>query len=135
VLSAIGAIEEGGGTPMIEALNKIDALPVEQRRILQARTAVGPERDRQFPVSALSGEGIEQLLQAIEDSSARTRRRARSRCLSATAPPSPGSIATAMCAAAMTTATWPISRWRSTPPPPPSSSAGWRVDTRRVRFL
>jgi GTP-binding protein HflX len=67
VLSAIGAIEEGGGTPMIEALNKIDAMPVEQRRILQARTAVGPERDRQFPVSALSGEGIEQLLQAIEE--------------------------------------------------------------------
>jgi len=67
VLSAIGAIEEGGGTPMIEALNKIDAMPLEQRRILQARTAVGPERDRQFPVSALSGEGLEQLLQAIEE--------------------------------------------------------------------
>jgi GTP-binding protein HflX len=67
VLSAIGAIEEGGGTPMIEALNKIDALPAEQRSILQSRTSVGPERARQFPVSALSGEGVDQLLCAIED--------------------------------------------------------------------
>jgi GTP-binding protein HflX len=67
VLSTIGAIEEGGGTPMIEALNKIDALPLEQRGILQSRTSVGPERARQFPVSALSGEGVEQLLRAIED--------------------------------------------------------------------
>jgi GTP-binding protein HflX len=67
VLTAIGAIDEHNGKPMIEALNKIDALALEPRRILQARTAVGPERDRQFPVSALSGEGIEPLLHAIED--------------------------------------------------------------------
>jgi GTP-binding protein HflX len=67
VLTALGAIEEGGGTPMIEALNKIDALPLEQRGILQSRTSVGPERARQFPVSALSGEGVEPLLIAIED--------------------------------------------------------------------
>jgi GTP-binding protein HflX len=52
---------------MIEALNKIDALPLEQRGILQIRTSVGPERTRQFPVSALSGEGVEALLIAIED--------------------------------------------------------------------
>jgi GTP-binding protein HflX len=72
VLTAIGAIDEHAidgseGTSMIEALNKIDELPIEQRTILQARTAVGPERARQYPVSALSGEGVEQLLQAIED--------------------------------------------------------------------
>jgi GTP-binding protein HflX len=67
VLTAIGAIDEHNGTPMIEALNKIDALPIEQRTILQARSSVGPERSRQYPVSALSGEGIDQLLQAIED--------------------------------------------------------------------
>jgi GTP-binding protein HflX len=42
VLSALGAIKEGGGTPMIEALNKIDALPLEQRGILHSRTSVGP---------------------------------------------------------------------------------------------
>jgi GTPase len=67
VLTAIGAIDEHNGTPMIEALNKVDALPLEQRGILQARTSVGPERARQFPVSALGGEGVDQLLQAIED--------------------------------------------------------------------
>jgi GTP-binding protein HflX len=71
VLTAIGAIDEQvdghGGSPMIEALNKIDALPVEQRTILHARTSVGPERSRQYPVSALSGEGVDALLQAIED--------------------------------------------------------------------
>jgi len=72
VLTAIGAIDEHavderGGTPMIEALNKIDELPIEQRTILQARTSVGPERSRQFPVSALSGEGVDALLQAIEE--------------------------------------------------------------------
>jgi len=67
VLTTIGAIDEDNGTPMIEALNKIDELPLDQRRILQVRTSVGPERTRQFPVSALSGEGVDQLLQAIED--------------------------------------------------------------------
>ncbi|HEY4167434.1 MAG TPA: GTPase HflX [Reyranella sp.] len=67
VLSAIGAIDENNGMPMIEALNKIDELPVEQRTILQARTSVGPERSRQYPVSALSGEGVDALLQAIEE--------------------------------------------------------------------
>jgi GTP-binding protein HflX len=66
VLRELGAIDESGGTPLIEALNKIDALPAEQRRILQTRAAAGPERARQFPVSALSGEGVDQLLEAIE---------------------------------------------------------------------
>jgi len=67
VLRDLGAIEEGGGTPMIEALNKIDALPPEQRSILQTRCSTGADRARQFPVSALSGEGIDQLLDAIEE--------------------------------------------------------------------
>jgi GTP-binding protein HflX len=66
VLCELGAIEEGGGTPMIEALNKIDALPAEQRSLLQTRASAGPDRARQFPVSALSGEGVEQFLEAIE---------------------------------------------------------------------
>lgn len=67
VLRAIGAIEEGGSMPLIEALNKIDALPAEQRRALETKASAGPERTRQFPVSALSGEGVEGLLRAIED--------------------------------------------------------------------
>jgi GTP-binding protein HflX len=67
VLTTLGAIEEGGGTPMIETLNKIDALAEDQRDILHSRTSVGPERARQYPVSALSGEGVEPLLVAIEE--------------------------------------------------------------------
>jgi GTP-binding protein HflX len=66
VLRELGALEDGSGTPLIEALNKIDALPAEQRCILQTRTAAGPDRAHQFAVSALSGEGIDQLLEAIE---------------------------------------------------------------------
>jgi GTP-binding protein HflX len=72
VLQALGAIdegggEEGGGTPMIEALNKIDALPEDTRRTLQTRSSTGSNRARQFPISALSGEGVDQLLQSVGD--------------------------------------------------------------------
>ncbi|HYC64783.1 MAG TPA: GTPase HflX, partial [Reyranellaceae bacterium] len=51
VLTQLGAIEEGGGTAMIEALNKIDALPEGVRHTLQTRAATGANRARQFPVS------------------------------------------------------------------------------------
>jgi GTPase len=66
VLHDLGAIEEGGGSQLIEALNKIDVLPPDRRRVLETRSAAGPERERQFAVSALSGEGVDQLLEAIE---------------------------------------------------------------------
>jgi GTP-binding protein HflX len=56
---------------MIEALNKIDALPPEQRHILGTRAAAGPERAYQFPISALTGDGVEGLLGAIEEFLAR----------------------------------------------------------------
>jgi GTP-binding protein HflX len=72
VLHNLGAIEEGGGTPMIEALNKIDALAPEARRTLQTRCATGTERERQYPVSAVTGEGVDQLLEAIGDHLAAT---------------------------------------------------------------
>ena len=65
VLRTLGALEEGGGTPLIEALNKIDALPGEQRSLLQTKAGTGAERARQFPISALSGEGVDALLLAI----------------------------------------------------------------------
>jgi GTPase len=65
VLCDLGAIEEGGGTPLIEALNKIDALTLPERRTLQTRCATGAKRARQYPVSAITGEGVEQLLEAI----------------------------------------------------------------------
>ncbi|SJZ48652.1 GTP-binding protein HflX [Enhydrobacter aerosaccus] len=67
VLLALGAIDEGGSDRMIEALNKIDALPVDRRDILLTRASAGSERARQFPISALTGEGVDALLAAIED--------------------------------------------------------------------
>lgn len=63
VLHDLGALE--GGAPVIEALNKIDALPSERRGALQTRSSVGAERARQFPISALTGEGVTELLVAI----------------------------------------------------------------------
>jgi len=50
---------------MIEALNKIDALAPEARHTLQTRCATGAERARQYPVSAVTGEGADALLEAI----------------------------------------------------------------------
>ncbi len=67
VLTTLGAIDESGGTPMIEALNKTDALPAAQRTILATKAAAGRERATQFPVSALTGEGVDALLVAIEE--------------------------------------------------------------------
>lgn len=68
VLRALGAIGEGSKTSLIEALNKIDALPAEQRCLLETKASAGPDRAKQFPVSALTGEGVESLLLAIEES-------------------------------------------------------------------
>ncbi len=71
VLRELGVSEEGGiGSavrPLIEALNKIDALPEEAREALRVRCATGAERARQYPVSAVSGEGVDALLEAVED--------------------------------------------------------------------
>jgi GTP-binding protein HflX len=67
VLHDLGAIEEGGGRPIIEALNKIDALPADVRHRLQTRSHTGAERARQYPVSAMTGEGVDQLLEAVGD--------------------------------------------------------------------
>jgi GTP-binding protein HflX len=72
VLRELGAIGEGGGTPLIEALNKTDALAPETRRTLQTRCATGAERARQFPVSAITGEGVVPLLEAIGERLAST---------------------------------------------------------------
>lgn len=65
VLRDLGAFDEGAGRPLIEALNKIDALAPDVRWTLENRTATGAERARQYPVSALTGEGVDQLLEAI----------------------------------------------------------------------
>jgi len=65
VLHDLGVVEEGGSRPIIEALNKVDLLPPDARHRLEARAATGAERARQYPVSAATGEGIGQLLEAI----------------------------------------------------------------------
>ncbi len=65
VLRDLGALEEGSQRPIIEALNKIDALSPEAREVIAARSAAGPERAVQYPVSALTGEGVDALLEAI----------------------------------------------------------------------
>ena len=65
VLKELGALEDGGGKPLVEAWNKIDMLPAEGRETLQTRAAAGAERALQYPVSALTGEGIDRLLEAI----------------------------------------------------------------------
>ena len=72
VLTQLGAIgphdsKTGAGAPMIEALNKIDCLSADVRQTLQTRASAGPERARQFPISAATGEGVDALLQAIGD--------------------------------------------------------------------
>ncbi len=67
VLRELGALEEGAGRPFIEALNKVDALPEDMRQVLETRTATGAERARRYPVSALTGEGVDRLMDAIAD--------------------------------------------------------------------
>ena len=67
VLDELGLIAEGEGRPMIEALNKIDALPADACRRLQTRSVTGAARARQYPVSAMTGEGVDRLLMAIGD--------------------------------------------------------------------
>jgi GTP-binding protein HflX len=64
VLRELGALEEGGAV-LVEALNKIDLLTPEVRATLENRSSTGAERARQYPISAETGEGVEQLMEAI----------------------------------------------------------------------
>ena len=52
--------------PRIEVLNKIDLLAEEDRSQLQARRTGGSRDQVEVPVSALTGEGIDALLDAID---------------------------------------------------------------------
>ncbi|MGB7265011.1 MAG: GTPase HflX [Terracidiphilus sp.] len=54
--------------PRIEVLNKIDLLPEDERATLLARTNTRPKSEStQVPLSALTGEGIDSLLTAIDN--------------------------------------------------------------------
>jgi GTP-binding protein HflX len=58
---------------LIEVWNKIDLLPPEEREQLKTRSRLRPEDERPCAVSAVSGEGLDDLLSAIEALLARGR--------------------------------------------------------------
>ncbi len=64
VLRALGALDETG-KGLLEALNKIDCLPDERRLSLDVLSSTGAARAHQYPISALTGEGLDRLLEAI----------------------------------------------------------------------
>jgi len=59
ILRALGV---GEGTPMIEVWNKLDLVAPEEREALAAQAA---NRAQVFPISAITGEGVAALLDAI----------------------------------------------------------------------
>jgi GTP-binding protein HflX len=59
VLTEIGAMGEGKA-PLIEAWNKVDLLSEEGRARVDAEAA---RRDNVMPISALSGDGVDELMQ------------------------------------------------------------------------
>jgi GTP-binding protein HflX len=68
VLEEIGAGEDSGRT-LVEVWNKIDLVPDDEREVLAARARrLSAARERPvIPVSAVSGEGIDALLQVLAD--------------------------------------------------------------------
>ncbi|PTQ10253.1 GTPase HflX [Sphingomonas oleivorans] len=63
VLAEIG-VGEGEGAPILEAWNKIDALPAEEAERIAAEAA---RREDVMPISALSGDGVEQLRRTVSE--------------------------------------------------------------------
>jgi GTP-binding protein HflX len=63
VLASLG-LDEGSGPPQVEIWNKIDALDDEAREALLAEAE---RRGDAIPVSALTGEGIEQLTSRVSE--------------------------------------------------------------------
>ncbi|WP_439545371.1 GTPase HflX [Sandarakinorhabdus sp.] len=61
VLSELGLAPENRETPMLTVFNKIDAMDAEQRALVQARAGSDA-----IPVSALTGEGLDQLRAAMD---------------------------------------------------------------------
>jgi GTPase len=72
VLRQLG-INPGAGTPILEVWNKIDRFSAQELENLRNIAARRPPEHRCFLVSAVTGEGVEALLGAIEDRLAATR--------------------------------------------------------------
>lgn len=66
VLNQLAELEGVELPPMIEAWNKIDLLPDFVREGLMAELGAGGEGDVAVPVSAATGEGVPDLIEAIE---------------------------------------------------------------------
>jgi GTP-binding protein HflX len=66
VLAEIGLVSAAGegGVPRIEAWNKIDLLPADQRERVEAEAA---RKEEVVPISALTGEGMDRLLIAAAE--------------------------------------------------------------------
>jgi GTP-binding protein HflX len=64
VLTEIGAVGEGESTPMFEAWNKVDMLDAEAAATLRSEAA---RRDDAVVLSALTGEGVDDLRRAVSD--------------------------------------------------------------------
>jgi GTP-binding protein HflX len=64
VLGELGVDEAARQERLIEAWNKIDSLPAEQRAEVMLRAAADP---RTIPVSARTGEGLDALLALVEE--------------------------------------------------------------------
>jgi GTP-binding protein HflX len=66
VLAEIGLVSEPdeGGAPRIEAWNKVDLLPPDQRERVEAEAA---RKEEVVPISALTGEGVDRLLLAAAE--------------------------------------------------------------------
>jgi len=63
VLKSLGLAEEGA-PPRIEAWNKVDLLPDEERRRLVEEAK---RRDDLVPISAVTGEGLDQLREKMAE--------------------------------------------------------------------
>jgi GTP-binding protein HflX len=73
-------IEAAEQRRIIEVWNKVDLLaPAQQERISNAARRPGPEARQQMVVSAVTGQGVEALLLAIEEQLAQGRNRYRLR--------------------------------------------------------
>ncbi|MFC3671181.1 GTPase HflX [Novosphingobium pokkalii] len=68
ILADLGVIGEGGSAiPIVEAWNKWDLLSAEDRAMREAMIAQGVPEEKVVPISAMTGEGTDTLLNLLND--------------------------------------------------------------------